>query len=494
VNFSSRLCRPFWFRTVKLRDRMVLTYSLLVCVFVVLLSVVTDRFASTLFLGFVSDSADQQSWQVAASVARQFSGEAGAFDLAALRAVAQNHAREGFFVTVEDSEGNVVLDARFWDVGFLPGMGSRIPPPGGGGWFSRGRGGSLPSGDPSGSRYRGLSFPMTYGGEPIGRVIVETRAPFLLDGSQAAFIASLQNFLLWIGGAFALSGVVITAVLAGTLSRPILKAAGAAMRIADGEWSARVPEGQRTREVSELSRSINHLAATLERGDIWQKRLTTDVAHELRTPLATLQGNMEAMIDGVWEPSPERLASCHEEITRLSRLVADLGRLSLLERKDIAISRAELDLRALLEGAVGQFEGEARGKGVALSLAPRAPGFPREPAVDADRDRLKQVFVNLLSNAIKYTDSGGGVEVVLRGGADSCSVTVSDTGIGIPAEELPHVFDRFFRSDRSRSRETGGAGIGLTIASAIVSAHGGRMEVSSEPGRGSVFTVFLPRR
>jgi len=529
--------------TISLRARMVLTYSLFACAFIALLSFATSRFASGQFAGFVSDSADEQSRRVAFAIAEQYSPETGFFDVAALRAVAASYARQGFLVTVVGADGSVLWESR--DDGYraalrvVPGdapAGERLSRDGAerlaagrlaalrglpgaageggfeirvGGGFAE-AGGSLEgvgsagaagsaeagggarlrgrAGAPSPGALRAQAFPITHGFREVGLVIVESGAPYLLDENQAAFIGSIRRFLLWAGVAFALLGVVVSALLAGALSEPMLKAARAARRIADGDWSARVPERRRTREAAELSRSLNHLAATLEDGDRRQKRLTTDVAHELRTPLATLRGNMEAMIDGVWEPTGERLASCHEEIMRLSRLVEDLGRLSVLERGDLALSLGEFDLGALLSDAAGRFEQAASGKGVALSVG-AAGAMP----IVADRDRLAQVFANLLSNAVKYTDSG---EIAVRAREESPSeyaVAVSDTGIGVPADELPLVFERFFRSDKSRSRATGGAGIGLTIAAAIASAHGGRIEAASENGRGSVFTVFLPK-
>jgi len=334
-----------------------------------------------------------------------------------------------------------------------------------------------------------LVFPLSHDGRNIGRLTVETRALYLFDESQIAFVSSLNRFLLTAGIAFGLLSVAVTALLANALSGPILTAARAAARMAGGDLSARVPERRRTRELGELSSSLNRLARALGEGEARQRRLTTDVAHELRTPLATLQGNVEAMIDGVWRPTPERLESCHEEIVRLSALVGDLGKLSLLERGDPGLSLSGFDLDALLSSVVAQFTPAATEKGISLLFSPGSPG-PRP--VLADRDRLKQVFVNLLSNAVKYTDEGR-IEVSVSESPGGYEISVADTGIGIPGDELPRVFDRLFRSDGSRSRATGGAGIGLAIASAIVSAHGGRIEAKSEVGVGSVFSVFLAR-
>jgi signal transduction histidine kinase len=219
------------------------------------------------------------------------------------------------------------------------------------------------------------------------------------------------------------------------------------------------------------------------------------------------------MIDGVWEPCPERLESCREEILRLQKLVEDLNALSVIERDTLLLNRSEFDLARLLEKTAEQFSACAAEKGIVIrrELSP-APVF-------ADQDRLTQVFINLLSNALNYTDSGaitiklkpldqaGGLRHTgessevppscpLRSKDGGYEISIEDTGIGIAGEDLPHVFERFYRSDKSRSRDTGGAGIGLAIAAAIVEAHGGRISArspieNSPLAPGSAFTVVL---
>ena len=271
----------------------------------------------------------------------------------------------------------------------------------------------------------------------------------------------------------------------------MLRARDAARRIAHGDFSTRIAEGHAARELHELSRAVNGLAEALGNGDEWQKRQSADIAHELRTPLTALRGNIEGMIDGIWERSPERLESCLEEIVRLSGLVDDLSVLSLLRREHIVLSKTGFDIAQSAARAAEQFAPLAREKGVTLSAN------LERALVYADYNRIMQVFVNLLSNAVKYT-AAGSITVTVRAAAREGAyheISVADTGSGIAAEDLPHVFERFFRADRSRSRETGGTGIGLSIAAAIVEAHGGsiRADSNTAPGSsGSVFTVILP--
>jgi signal transduction histidine kinase len=275
----------------------------------------------------------------------------------------------------------------------------------------------------------------------------------------------------------------------------------------------RIPDQYKTRELAELSRSLNELAAELEEAERRQMRLSSDIAHELRTPLTCLQGNLEAMIDGVYKPDQEHLESCHEEIMRLISLVQDLNTLTLFEWEtgylsgeggsDVSYGRAknlhktEFDLAKLLRITAEQFRTAANEKGIEIKLN------LIESPITADYDRLKQVFINLLSNAVKYTDRGS-ITIAIGEGAGGWVVTIADTGIGIPESDLPHIFERFYRSDKSRSRRTerfgtGGAGIGLTIAAAIVQAHGGTIGAESSgdaaagggASGGTVFRVVL---
>jgi signal transduction histidine kinase len=237
-----------------------------------------------------------------------------------------------------------------------------------------------------------------------------------------------------------------------------------------------------------LGQSFNSMAATLQRQEEERRSMLADIAHELRTPLSVLRGNLEAMLDGLLEPRHEQLSVLHEQSVALSRLIDDLRTLSLAAEGHLELHRQPTDVAELARRVVGEMEAGAKEREIALSV--EAPESLPRPALDSDR--IGQVLRNLIDNALRYTPASGRVRVTVRPQAEGVTVTVSDTGAGIAREDLPHVFDRFYRADGSRTRATGGSGLGLAIVKQLVEAHGGEVRAESDPGRGSVFSFALP--
>ncbi|MEV6932644.1 ATP-binding protein [Dactylosporangium sp. NPDC051485] len=291
--------------------------------------------------------------------------------------------------------------------------------------------------------------------------------------------------LLSIGGVLVLA-LIGTAVVARHVSRPLRRLTAASRRLADGHLDTRVPTGGRD-EVGQLSASFNRMAQALEESEQAQRRLVASVAHELRTPLSNLLGYLEALQDGVVPPSRELFGSLHDEVLLQRRILDDLQDLTLAESGHLAYRRTGFDLAELVETSRVAHLAVAEAAGVALSAEAVGP-LP----VHGDQDRLRQVLGNLAANALRYTDPGG--HVVLRAfPADGHAVVeVHDTGCGIAEEDLPFIFQRFWRADPARDRETGGSGLGLTIARQIVLDHAGTIEATSTPGVGTTFRVTFP--
>ena len=335
--------------------------------------------------------------------------------------------------------------------------------------------------------YQEEAYPIEIDGQMAGSVDVGYYGPYFYSDTDIQFLKGLNEFLLIAAGVSLLVCLLLGAFMAKRLTQPIASVIDTAGRIAKGDLGSRITTESTTREIAELTRSVNSMAQELSDQELLRKRLTADVAHELRTPLATLQSHMEAMIDGVWEPEPKRLVSCHEEILRLSKLVGELQTLSRYDCENLELHKEQFELSELLKRILLNFENEFQTKKIAIAYT------ESEIWVEADRDKISQVLVNLISNALKYTPQGGNVRIEANETPDEVTISVSDTGIGIAESDLPYIFERFYRTDKSRSRETGGSGIGLTIANSIIQAHGGKIFVKSETNRGSTFTVLLPK-
>ncbi|MBI2862679.1 MAG: HAMP domain-containing protein [Chloroflexi bacterium] len=323
--------------------------------------------------------------------------------------------------------------------------------------------------------------------------------PGMMGSSIPAVGAPEQEFLrrlgdaLWVAAALsAVAAAVMGLLLARQLVRPLARLTGAAHRVAAGDLSQRIPvEGGE--EAEELAQSFNTMAESLARDQQLRRNFVADIAHELRTPLTVLQGQIEAMLDGVLASSPEQLASLHEEVMLLSRLVTDLRTLSLADAGMLELHREETDAAELARGVVRAMEGVAQGKGVRL----RVEAAEGVPAVWADRDRITQVLHNLLSNAIRYSPSGDEVVVGLlpcrqSDGTSWMETTVVDHGPGIAESHLPHIFERFYHADSAPARGVSGSGIGLAVVKELVEAHGGRVWAESKIGEGSTFGFTLP--
>ncbi len=266
------------------------------------------------------------------------------------------------------------------------------------------------------------------------------------------------------------------------LSTPLDELLAAADRVAEGDYSARVEE-QGPREIRSLARTFNNMASRLHQADEKRRNLLADVTHELRTPLTVIQGNLEGMLDGVYSADETNLRSLLDETNLLSRLVEDLRTLALAESGALKLRKEPTDLTLLVRDAAAAFQSQAETAGVALTVETAE----NLPWLEVDPGRLRQVLSNLLANALRYTPTGGSICVKLGMEAGRIQLSVADTGPGIPAEDLPHVFERFYKST-----DSGGMGLGLAIAKHLVTAHEGTIIVESPPGQGTTIRISLP--
>lgn len=287
------------------------------------------------------------------------------------------------------------------------------------------------------------------------------------------------------------AALAISAFVTRRIAGPVVRLARAAGDVADGRYDVRVAAPAIGTEFAALTDSFNEMAGRLEAVEATRRRLLADLAHEMRTPVATLDGYLEGLEDGVVSVDEQTLATLRIQTARLARLTEDITAVSRAEEHQLDLHPRRVRVEQLLAVAIDSVADRYAERGVTLTRE-AGEGLP---AVEVDPDRIGQVLANLLDNALRHTPAGGSVAVSARSAADgrTVQIRVADTGAGIPAEHLPHVFERFYRVDRARDRAHGGSGIGLAIAKALVEAHGGSITASSDgPGRGAAFTFTLP--
>jgi two-component system sensor histidine kinase BaeS len=318
-----------------------------------------------------------------------------------------------------------------------------------------------------------------------GSSIEETLAP---EPRISQLESSFRRSLILAGGAAGIAGIIFVSMFTRRALSPVRGLTSAARSLGKGDLAYRV-EADRDDEVGELARTFNEMAAGLEEAARQRRALTADIAHELRTPLTNIKGYLEAIKDGVVKPDVETVNIIYEQTLHLSRLVEDLRVLAIADAGRLRLDLRPERLDLLAEDAVAAFRPRADDLKIALTVV--AP--PPVPLADLDRTRMMQVVANLVENALTHTPEGGRVTVGVESPvAGRVRLMVSDTGRGIPEDQLSRIFDQFYRVDPSRSRSTGGAGLGLTIVKRIVEAHGGSVTAESRPGEGAKFVVELP--
>lgn len=274
--------------------------------------------------------------------------------------------------------------------------------------------------------------------------------------------------------------------VAKKISGPIVRVKDFTREIAKGDYTSLSPEKTDIKELDELISSVNALSVQLENQQDIRNQLSSDIAHEIRTPLTTLKGSLEAMIDGIWEIIDDRIQSCYDEVNRITRLIGSIDKINEIESHQDSLNKISFDLYALAENISSNFEALFAKKNIYYALNGDSL------FITTDRDKISQVITNLLSNAVKFTPPEGTITLKIRNEKNQALLTIADTGEGIHPKEINRIFERFYMSDLSRNSFLGGQGIGLSIVKSIIKAHNGTITVKSDYGKGSTFTVILP--
>jgi len=458
-----------------LKGKLALTYMVISLLIVVSLSVFFNMSIDKIFEQYAREQQKKQVEEIITQVNQQYLEEAGLYNIDGLAIIANAALQNGIMVHIRTANHEIDWDVRQHKAQECQvllqhaetNMHSRYPNFQGG--------------------YTEDTYDLKYSNKLVGYLTVGYYGPYSLSDNELLLIRALNRTLVMLGTVFLVIAVILGIIMAKRISAPITSVIHTSKSIAKGDYGTQAIESSATRETADLIDSINELSQALAVKEQQKKQITADIAHELRTPLFNLQGHMEAMIDQVLEPSAERLQNCHAEILRLTQIVEQLQELNLLENKHALLSKDYFDFSDLCASLFTDFEMAAKKRGVKLLKK-----VPSPAPVYGDMYRIKQSMMNLISNSVNYTAAGGYVAVEYETGKHRVILRINDNGTGIPQEDLPHVFERFYRVDKSRSHISGGMGIGLSITKAIVEAHGGTISVGSQIGSGTVFTISLP--
>ncbi len=457
----------------RLRTKMSLSYVLITVVCVAIVVLLANALLETQFRSYVQVQQQHEAENTVAQITERYKTADG-WDAAYIENVGMNALENGMIIKVADKSGSVIWDAATHNNGLCQqmltnmrfNMNSR---------YRQWQGG-----------YQETPYDVRVDGSSVGTVSVGYYGPFYYTNNDLYFINSINRLFIWAGVVSVILALGLGVIMSRQISRPISRVIDKAQMIAHGLYGSKIAEQSNTTEIRSLVDTVNNLAETLQAQQQQSKQTSMDIAHELRTPLTTVQANLEAVMDGVMELDQNRVKVLHEQILRINRLVNDLAELARYESRTVVLEKTSFDLSALIGNVILHAENDFNNENKTLEYE------GEKCEITADKDKMSQVLLNLLSNARKFTQPGDSVTVTLKQHKQTAEITVRDTGVGIPKEDLPHIFDRFYRSDKSRSRKTGGAGIGLTIVKSIVEAHGGTIEAASTPGEGTTFKLIIP--
>ncbi|MGM8288050.1 sensor histidine kinase [Clostridium perfringens] len=337
------------------------------------------------------------------------------------------------------------------------------------------------------SQFEPVYYPLIKSGEKIGEVRVKFYGPIFYMQNELVFLDIVNKIILGIGVLLILASTIMGFIISRSITRPINKLMTKAKYISKGEYDKKIEINTDILEINDLINSINNLSQSIKEQENIRKRLTGDISHELKTPLTNIQSHLEAMIDGIWEPTEKRLLSVKEEAERLSSLVSDMQKLNKYDESSIKLKKDNVNISDIICFVIFQFSNLAKSKNIKIEYE------KKNINLYCDKDKITQALVNILSNAIRYSNEGSTIFIEERLKDNKVIISIEDQGIGISEEDLKYVFERFYRADKSRTRATGGTGIGLTIVKSIVSSHGGEVKLESKLGEGSKFTIILPK-
>ncbi|MFZ3578339.1 sensor histidine kinase [Virgibacillus sp. DJP39] len=451
-----------------LRSR-ILIYLLVVSLSAIFITSFTIFFGvENQFTDYLKKNREERIGTIKKEVLQQYD-ETGELTNEQLNNMMHQHAMtENLYYKLYDSNGDLLIDSTSLRsmMGMMNGMQSTMDP----------------------NDYRSVSNQLKRDNQVIGTLTVFY--PESLVGEDFIFLKSIkQNILLALLVTVILS-ILFSLLFTNRLTSGFKKLINAIAELRNHQWRTRVPVNELTDEMRPLGDAFNQLAESLAKEETLRKQFTANFAHELRTPLATLRSHIEAFQDGIWEPDSKRLEQCHEELMRLVRLVNELEKLIAAENPQIRLDKTNLETGKLLSFIKEQFNPMFMKKGVELEVDNNG----EQHWFLGDRDKIIQILTNIVNNALQYSPQGQRVSIFIEEKANKIAFIVKDEGEGISEDDLPFLFERFYRGDKSRDRKTGGVGIGLSIVKALVEAHQGEIKIKSQLNVGTTVEVQFPKK
>ncbi len=460
----------------KLSTKLSVGFAFIAFVTVILITLSANILINKQFEEYVAEKQKNFSDEMPLSIEPQYNSETNEWNIDYIHGFGMYALNNGYIIKLYDNNKEIIWDASNHDMTLchqtMQNISSRMKE-------------SRPSLDGEFSTH---NYELWQNGELVGYLDVSYYGPYYFNDNDFHFLKVL-NAIIAVVGVIAVIGAVFAGIIfAKKISVPVVSVTNITKEISNGNYNKKIDTNEDTTEIAQLVQAVNHMSYMLNEQENIRKRLTSDVAHELRTPVANVSANIEAMVEGALEPDNARLESCYNELMRITDIISDLEKLRQIENEKLVLERTSVDVKELCESVIQAFKAQLESKQISCTVN------ADHVSLMADKNRLYQVMANLISNAIKYTQNGGCINVDVVDNKDFVAISVKDNGIGINESDLPFIFERFYRTDKSRNRTTGGAGIGLAIVKAIVLAHGGEVSVESKESVWSTFKVVLPQK
>ena len=459
---------------MKIRSKIIVSYLMIIMILFVLMACLFNYSMNGLFESYVLERQEKAFKQIVEQITNLYHGKGHGVSLADIEVIANAALQNGYIVSINTDGYEMNWDIRtdknaechhvLQQIEYN--MNNKYPDFEGG--------------------YEEKSFDLVHKDKVVGKIQIGYYGPYSLSEDEINLMDQLSQIMFMLVVIVMFIAGIVGVWLSERITKPITKVINATKQIADGAYGIQIKEDGNSKETAELQQAVNTMSKALYDERNIKKQMSADIAHELRTPLSNLQGHLEAMIDGIWLPTQEKLNSCYEEVLRLTNMVNQLRELYTLENIESKLSYTEFEFMEMCRMLFKEFEPKLIKKNIKLKL-----DIESEITLKADYLRMKQCMMNLLENAIQYSKMEKEITISCFKEAQGIVIQVRNYGEQIPEEEIKYLFDRFYRVDKSRSTKTGGMGIGLAITKAIVEKHGGTIRVESFESGETIFEIRM---